>query len=128
MNFMKNRKVSQKIFVLIILSSIFLLFVGIYGINGLQQMSKNTNAMYKDRLIPNTWIAKMQLNNTQNDAYVLELFNTKSEEENNNIMDAFKSSIEEIDMYKEKIDKLDLSNEERSAFNAYNEMLPDFGN
>ncbi|MED4036274.1 HAMP domain-containing methyl-accepting chemotaxis protein [Niallia taxi] len=113
-------------FVLIILSSIFLLFVGIYGINGLQQMSKNTNAMYKDRLIPNTWIAKMQLNNTQNDAYVLELFNTKSEEENNNIMDAFKSSIEEIDMYKEKIDKLDLSNEERSAFNAYNEMLPDF--
>ncbi|MCM3213583.1 methyl-accepting chemotaxis protein [Niallia taxi] len=126
MNFMKNRKVSQKIFVLIILSSIFLLFVGIYGINGLQQMSKNTNAMYKDRLIPNTWIAKMQLNNTQNDAYVLELFNTKSEEENNNIMDAFKSSIEEIDMYKEKIDKLDLSNEERSAFNAYNEMLPDF--
>ncbi|MGG4410722.1 HAMP domain-containing methyl-accepting chemotaxis protein [Niallia taxi] len=115
-----------KIFVLIILSSIFLLFVGIYGINGLQQMSKNTNAMYKDRLIPNTWIAKMQLNNTQNDAYVLELFNTKSEEENNNIMDAFKSSIEEIDMYKEKIDKLDLSNEERSAFNAYNEMLPDF--
>lgn len=102
------------------------MFVGIYGINGLQQMSKNTNAMYKDRLIPNTWIAKMQLNNTQNDAYVLELFNTKSEEENNNIMDAFKSSIEEIDMYKEKIDKLDLSNEERSAFNAYNEMLPDF--
>ncbi len=126
MNFMKNRKVSQKIFVLIILSSIFLLFVGIYGINGLQQMSKNTNAMYKDRLIPNTWIAKMQLNNTQNDAYVLELFNTKSEEENNNIMDAFKASTEEIDMYKEKIDKLDLSNEERSAFNAYNEMLPDF--
>ncbi|MEY8742871.1 methyl-accepting chemotaxis protein [Bacillales bacterium AN1005] len=126
MNFMKNRKVSQKIFVLIILSSIFLLFVGIYGINGLQQMSKNTNAMYKDRLIPNTWIAKMQLNNTQNDAYVLELFNTRSEEENNNIMDAFKASTEEIDMYKEKIDKLDLSNEERSAFNAYNEMLPDF--
>ncbi|MGG0741660.1 methyl-accepting chemotaxis protein, partial [Niallia taxi] len=89
-------------------------------------LTKNTNAMYKDRLIPNTWIAKMQLNNTQNDAYVLELFNTKSEEENNNIMDAFKASIEEIDMYKEKIDKLDLSNEERSAFNAYNEMLPDF--
>lgn len=126
MNFMKNRKVSQKIFILIILSSIFLLIVGIYGVNGLQQMSKNTNAMYKDRLIPNTWIAKMQLNNTQNDAYVLELFNTKSEEENNNIMDAFNASTEEIDLYKSKIEKLDLSNEEHSALETYNEILDDF--
>lgn len=126
MNFMKNRKVSQKIFVLIILSSIFLLFVGIYGINGLQQMSKNTNAMYKDRLIPNTWIAKMQLNNTQNDAYVLELFNTRSEEENNKIIDAFNASTEEILLYKGKIEKLNLSKEERSALDAYSELLTDF--
>lgn len=126
MNFMKNRKVSQKIFVLIILSSIFLLFVGIYGINGLQQMSKNTNAMYKDRLIPNTWIAKMQLNNTQNDAYVLELFNTRSEEENNKIIDAFNASTEEIVLYKGKIEKLNLSKEERSALDAYSELLTVF--
>lgn len=100
--------------------------IGIFGVTGLQQMSKNTKAMYEDRLIPNTWIAKMQQNNTQNDAYVLELFNTETEEENNKIMDAFKASTEEIEMYKEKIGKLDLSNKERAALEEYSEAVPDF--
>ncbi|MED4057565.1 methyl-accepting chemotaxis protein [Niallia taxi] len=126
MNVIKNLKVSQKIFVLIVLSSIFLMIVGAYGVNGLQQMTKNTNAMYEDRLIPNSWIAKMLLNNSQNDSYVLELFNATSQEENNEIMDTFKKSVEEIDMYREKIDKLNLSNEERAALEEYNKALPAF--
>lgn len=90
MKFFQNRKVSQKIFILIALSSLFLLTVGIFGVVGLKQASKNTNEMYKERLIPNAWIGNMLINTTKNDSYVLELLNTTSQEENNKIMDALK--------------------------------------
>ncbi|WCN37908.1 methyl-accepting chemotaxis protein [Aneurinibacillus uraniidurans] len=82
MNFIKNSKVSQKIFGLIILAGIFLIAVGYAGYYSIQQLKIHSNETYNDRLVPMQWFSQISTNTRSVDAYILELMLTTDHAKN----------------------------------------------
>lgn len=76
MRFIKNFKIKNKLFILIITSIIFLISISAIGYIYMSQMSKNTEEMYTDRLIPIKTINLIRNNMRALDSFVLELIIT----------------------------------------------------
>lgn len=111
---------------IIICSAIGLIVVGVSGMNGMKIMSQSTKAMYEDRLIPNTWIAKVQNNSALSDSYLIELMVTEDEKRNKVLLDLLQVNEEETEMYIKKLDSLDMSKKEEEAFLSYKDMLESY--
>ncbi|MBY0121232.1 methyl-accepting chemotaxis protein [Bacillus sp. S/N-304-OC-R1] len=76
MKFIKNLKIKNKLFILVITSIIFLISISAIGYIYMSQMSKNTKEMYTDRLIPIKTINLIRNNMRALDSFVLELIIT----------------------------------------------------
>ncbi|MEC0682953.1 MCP four helix bundle domain-containing protein [Bacillus haynesii] len=82
MNLLRNIKIRSKLFVIIIISALSLSIVGIQGVGGLSKLSKGSEMIYQDQLIPNQLFAKLKANNLDLDTYKFELMVTKDDDRN----------------------------------------------
>lgn len=123
MKVIKNSKISIKILMIIIFSAISLITVGIYAINGMKNMADGSEEMYNDRLIPNTWVAKIVSDDQATDRFVLELMLNEDDLRNSQLNEMYKKTTDEIDQYVSKLDQLDLSSEEQTALDQYKQSL-----
>ncbi|MED1715856.1 methyl-accepting chemotaxis protein [Bacillus paralicheniformis] len=108
MNLLKNIKIRSKLFVIIIISALALSIVGIQGIGGLNKLSKGSEIIYQDQLVPNQLFAKLKANNLDIDTYKFELMVTKDNDRNETLQKHIKEKNEENSTLMEKIDQLKL--------------------
>ncbi|WP_340033505.1 MCP four helix bundle domain-containing protein [Bacillus sp. FSL K6-0138] len=85
MNLLKNIKIRGKLFIIILLSAIALLIVGLQGINGLNKISKGSEAIYQGQLVPNQLFSKLRANNLEIDANNFELMVTEDDSINDQL-------------------------------------------
>ncbi|MCJ2147994.1 methyl-accepting chemotaxis protein [Bacillus sp. B19-2] len=108
MNLLRNIKIRSKLFVIIIISALALSIVGIQGIGGLSKLSKGSEVIYQDQLVPNQLFAKLKANNLDIDTYKFELMVTKDNDRNETLQKHIKEKNEENSTLMEKIDQLKL--------------------
>nr|WP_252607178.1 methyl-accepting chemotaxis protein [Bacillus paralicheniformis] len=108
MNLLRNIKIRSKLFVIIIISALALSIVGIQGIGGLSKLSKGSEVIYQDQLVPNQLFAKLKANNLDLDTYKFELMVTKDNDRNEILQKHIKEKNEENSTLMEKIDQLKL--------------------
>jgi len=108
MNLLRNIKIRSKLFVIIIISALALSIVGIQGIGGLNKLSKGSEIIYQDQLVPNQLFAKLKANNLDLDTYKFELMVTKDNDRNETLQKHIKEKNEENSTLMEKIDQLKL--------------------
>jgi len=108
MNLLRNIKIRSKLFVIIIISALALSIVGIQGIGGLSKLSKGSEVIYQDQLVPNQLFAKLKANNLDLDTYKFELMVTKDNDRNETLQKHIKEKNEENSTLMEKIDQLKL--------------------
>ncbi|MGG4411227.1 methyl-accepting chemotaxis protein [Niallia taxi] len=125
MKLVKNSKISIKILMIIIFSAISLITVGFYAINGMKNMAEGSDAMYNDRLIPNTWVSKIVSDDQASDRFVLELMLNEDDSRNEQLIEMYNKEADEINQYVSKLEQLDLSAEEKSALEKYKQSLTD---
>lgn len=125
MKLVKNSKISIKILMIIIFSAISLITVGFYAINGMKNMAEGSEAMYNDRLIPNTWVSKIVSDDQASDRFVLELMLNEDDARNEQLIEMYNKEADEINQYVSKLEQLDLSAEEKSALEKYKQSLTD---
>lgn len=125
MKLVKNSKISMKILMIIIFSAISLITVGFYAINGMKNMAEGSEAMYNDRLIPNTWVSKIVSDDQATDRFVLELMLNEDDARNKQLIEMYNKKADEINQYVSKLEQLDLSAEEKSALEKYKQSLTD---
>ncbi len=125
MKLVKNSKISMKILMIIIFSAVSLITVGFYAINGMKNMAEGSEAMYNDRLIPNTWVSKIVSDDQATDRFVLELMLNEDDARNEQLIEMYNKKADEINQYVSKLEQLDLSAEEKSALEKYKQSLTD---
>ncbi|MDE5051123.1 methyl-accepting chemotaxis protein [Niallia taxi] len=125
MKLVKNSKISIKILMIIIFSAISLITVGFYAINGMKKMAEGSDAMYNDRLIPNTWVSKIVSDDQATDRFVLELMLNEDDSRNEQLIELYNKEADEINEYVSKLEQLDLSADEKSALDKYKQSLTD---
>ena len=108
MNLLRNIKIRSKLFVIIIISALALSIVGIQGIGGLNKLSKGSEIIYQDQLVPNQLFANLKANNLDIDTYKFELMVTKDNDRNETLQKHIKEKNEENSTLMEKIDQLKL--------------------
>lgn len=62
MEWIKNLKISQKLYVLIIMAALFVAVTGIVGFFFVKKGADGTSAMYNDRVLPVTWLSTIKDN------------------------------------------------------------------
>lgn len=125
MKWITNSKISIKILMIIVFSAISLITVGFYAINGMKKMAEGSDEMYNDRLIPNTWVAKIVSDDQATDRFVLELMLNEDESRNGQLNELFTKTRDEMGQYISKLEQLDLSSEEKTALENYKQLLTD---
>ncbi|MEQ2467257.1 methyl-accepting chemotaxis protein [Niallia sp. Sow4_A1] len=126
MRFLQNINISKKIMIIIMFSAIALILIGLFGIYGMKEMSKNTQKMYEEKLLPNTYITKIQKYRYTSDSYIIELMITEDEKKNQELLEAIKKNTEESDKYIKKLDSIKLSEEEAKAYKIFKDVSAGF--
>lgn len=119
MNLLRNIKIRSKLFVIIIISALSLSIVGIQGVGGLSKLSKGSEMIYQDQLIPNQLFAKLKANNLDLDTYKFELMVTKDDDRNETLQKNIKEKNEENSTLMEKIDQLKLMDNVSEKYESF---------
>ncbi|MCY7790785.1 methyl-accepting chemotaxis protein [Bacillus haynesii] len=119
MNLLKNIKIRSKLFVIIIISALALSIVGIQGVGGLNKLSKGSEMIYQDQLVPNQLFAKLKANNLDIDTYKFELMVTKDNDRNETLQKHIKEKNEENSTLMEKIDQLKLMDNVSEKYESF---------
>ncbi|MCY8572649.1 methyl-accepting chemotaxis protein [Bacillus haynesii] len=119
MNLLRNIKIRSKLFVIIIISALSLSIVGIQGVGGLSKLSKGSEMIYQDQLIPNQLFAKLKANNLDLDTYKFELMVTKDDDRNETLQKNIKEKNEENSTLMEKIDQLILMDNVSEKYESF---------
>ncbi|MFT0802613.1 methyl-accepting chemotaxis protein [Bacillus swezeyi] len=109
MKLLKNIKIRSKLFIIIIISALALSIVGIQGIRGLSKISKGSEIIYQEQLIPNQLFATLRANNLELDTYNFELMVTKDKSRNETLQKNIDEKNEENTAVMEEIDQLNLA-------------------
>lgn len=126
MKFLQNINISKKILFIIMFSTIALLLIGLFGMYGMKDMADNSQEMYEESLLPNTYIAKVQNFRRTNDSYVIELMITTDEKRNQELLEAIKKNTEEADQYVKKLDAIQFSPKEAETYKAFKDAYSSF--
>ena len=119
MNLLRNIKIRSKLFVIIIISALALSIVGIQGIGGLNKLSKGSEIIYQDQLVPNQLFARLKANNLDLDTYKFELMVTKDSDRNETLQKNIKEKNEENNTLMEKIDQLKLMDNVSEKYESF---------
>ncbi|MBU8879938.1 MCP four helix bundle domain-containing protein [Bacillus sp. FJAT-29790] len=121
--FIKNFKIKNKLLVLVMTSIIFLISVSAIGYIYMSQMSKNTEEMYSNRLIPIKNLNLIRNNNRALDSFVLELMITtdraKKVDLESRINERFDQNLQLMNEY----EGIYLNTDEKQNFSHFKEHL-----
>ncbi len=126
MRFLQNMNISKKILFIIMFSAIALILIGLFGMYGMKEMAKNSQEMYEEKLLPNTYIAKIQNYRRENDSYVIELMITTDEKRNQELLEAIKTNMEKADESIKKLDSIQMSAKEADAYKIFKDAYNGF--
>ncbi|EOR23383.1 methyl-accepting chemotaxis protein [Niallia alba] len=126
MRFLQNINISKKILIIIMFSAIALILIGLFGMYGMKEMASNSQKMYEEKLLPNTYIAKIENYRRTNDSYIIELMITEDEKRNQELLEAINKNMEESDKYIKKLDAIKLSQEETNAYKIFKDVYDGF--
>lgn len=126
MRFLQNMNISKKILFIIMFSAIALILIGLFGMYGMKEMANNSQEMYEEKLVPNTYIAKIQNYRRENDSYVIELMITTDEKRNQELLEAIKTNMEKADESIKKLDSIQMSAKEADAFKIFKDAYNGF--
>jgi len=119
MNLLRNIKIRSKLFVIIIISALALSIVGIQGVGGLSKLSKGSEMIYQDQLIPNQLFARLKANNLDIDTYKFELMVTKDNDRNETLQKNIQEKNKENSTLMEKIDQLKLMDNVSEKYESF---------
>ncbi|MGG3924565.1 methyl-accepting chemotaxis protein [Metabacillus fastidiosus] len=119
MRILHNLKISQKLFLLIIISTLCLGIVGFSGYKYMRDMAKSSNIMYDNHLQPLDWLGNVRTNNRSIDSYTLELMLTKDPVKNQELMTSIDEAVTQNNTMLEKFSKLHLSAEGEEGLEQY---------
>jgi len=158
MEFIKNLKIAQKLYLLIIISSILAVFIGLVGFFYVKKGADDMAKMYNDRTLPIVWLNQMSIMGKQNEGNILRILLTDNiskkqayVQDIDNIGKEFlvllkkyegtkmdSSEVENLAKLKEELDaykrvrinivKLALNNNNKEAFVYYVQHVDDFDN
>ena len=126
MRFLQNINISKKILIIIMFSALALILIGLFGMYGMKEMASNSQKMYEEKLLPNTYIAKIENYRRTNDSYIIELMITEDEKRNQELLEAINKNMEESDKYIKKLDAIKLSQEETNAYKIFKDVYEGF--
>jgi methyl-accepting chemotaxis protein len=119
---LKNLSITKKLLIIIVVSALALGSVGFLGLNYILAMTKNSESMYKENLVPLGNIMQIRVNARASDAYTLELMITEDAARNKQLQEEISSSWEEVDALVAEIDKGKLTVEQQDLLNQYKEQ------
>lgn len=119
----KNFKIKNKLFILVITSIIFLISISAIGYVYMNQMSNNTEEMYKERLIPIKNINLIRNNNRALDSFVLELIITDERAKQVDLETKINERFEQNSQLMAEYEGTGLNAEEKQNFNHLQEHL-----
>lgn len=128
MEWIKNLKINQKLYVLIILASIFLVAVGLVGAVFAKKSADAMNTLYVDRVMPIVWFSDIKANFKQARTDVLELMITTSQSRNNFLSDDLKRISKEDNELFEKYEATKLDSFEVENIAKYKEAVTAYRN
>ena len=115
-------KTSTKLSLLIIISIIIFGIIGGNGYYFMNKMDKNSDAMYKDTLLPTKWQNQIEANNRAIDSYVLELLITTDATVVQELKDAIVKREKENETLVKQLEESLLSEEESGYLQKYNDI------
>ncbi|MDA7026474.1 methyl-accepting chemotaxis protein [Bacillus sp. CLL-7-23] len=119
MKLLKNLKIRNKFFIIILISALSLSIVGIEGMMGLNKLSKGSEIIYQDQLIPNQLFAKLRANNLEMDGNKFELMITKDRSINEQLQQNIEKKIENNTKTMEQIDQINLANNVKEKYQTF---------
>ncbi|MEH7345018.1 methyl-accepting chemotaxis protein [Bacillus sp. JJ1532] len=123
MKIIKNFKIKNKLFILIITSIIFLMTISAIGYVYMSQMSNNTKEMYTERLIPIKNINLIRNNNRALDSYVLELIITDDRAKQVDLETKINERFEQNNQLMKEYEATELDGDEKQNFTHLQEHL-----
>lgn len=102
MNGLRNMKIAKKLLVLNIFSLIFIVSVGAVGFYNMNQMSKQTNVMYEDQLLPVKWINELRTQMRTTQGLVVELIVATDAKDREKILDEITLTVDQFGQTYEK--------------------------
>jgi len=124
MSFIQNVKVRTKLTLLVILASCLALVIGFVGFVYMDDLAKNTTAMYEDSLQPIRDLGKMRSNNKMMDSYMLEAMLTKDEAYSKQLVEDIDQLIQE----NIQMEKPSLFEPSVLSIDEYGELMGKFSN
>ena len=85
MSWLKNLKIAKKLLLINISSLIFIVLVGVVGINYMNQMAQQSKTMYEDQLLPVKWINELRAHTRATQALLLQLVVEKNPQNRENL-------------------------------------------
>lgn len=128
MSWIKNLKISQKLYVLIILASIFLVAVGLVGTFFTKKSADAVNSLYVARVMPIVWFSDIKANFKQARTDVLELMITTNQSRNNFLSNDLKRISKEDNELFEKYEATKLDPYEIDNIAKYKEAVTAYRN
>lgn len=123
MEWIKNLKINQKLYVLIIMAAFFVALVGLVGFFFVKQGADKTNVMYKDRLVPITYLSDMRENANANMANLLSMILEDNAKNRQVYYDDLQNRLAATKELISKYEAGKLSTEEKSALSDYKDAL-----
>ncbi|CAM3452811.1 MULTISPECIES: methyl-accepting chemotaxis protein [Saccharibacillus] len=119
MKLFKNFSVAKKLIILIAISALALGAVGFTGLSYIRQLSKDSQIMYSDNLIPLGKVMQARINARASDAYTLELLTATDTARVQELRDEIASAWEEIDAIADELDGGPLTSEQQQILDQY---------
>lgn len=122
MNLLHHLKISQKMFMVIIISVISLGVIGFTGLRYINQMADSSQIMYGKYLKSIDAIGEMQSNNRLIDSFTLETMLTKSDSEYNELV----ANIEKVTEENMQLGSAELFPKEVAKFDEYTSLVSEY--
>lgn len=115
MEWIKNLKIAQKLYLLVFVSAFFIVFIATLGFIFTKKATDNTATLYNDRTMPIVWFSDIKANFKQARADILELMITTSNARNKFLSEDIKRiSKEDNELFKKyeatKLDPFEVEN------------------
>lgn len=126
MNWIKNLKINQKLYVLIIISSLLATIIGLVGVFYVKKACDGMAILYNNRILPISWLGtiKDNINDIRNDIFQMGL--TSNYNQKKPLLDEILKDRESNNELWAKYEKIKLDTFEIDTLAKYKELLPTY--
>lgn len=112
MRIIKNLKVTNKLFTLIIISALVAIIIGFTAFKETTQMSQDMEAIYEEKFVPNNWIHNAINVNLRIDSIIIGMIMTTDLEEKKQLHSEINNGVDQVLSDLAEYEKMNLSQEE----------------